>query len=159
MNVLDVLRYGHLTVKNSLEPLPREGWLAPGVCGVWSVKDIVAHLASFEHMLIDVIEAMLGEGETPTLDRMATLGGQGFNDREVAQRSDWTADQVWAEYEQTFNRAWQSVSEVPEELFRQNGLVRGYGDEYDLEDYLVYSFYGHKREHTAQINVYKDLLK
>jgi hypothetical protein len=31
--------------------------------------------------------------------------------------------------------------------------------EYSLDDYIVYSSYGHKREHGAQINVFKDTLK
>ena len=32
------------------------------------------------------------------------------------------------------------------------GLVRA-------DDFIVYSFYGHKREHMAQVNVFKDTLK
>jgi hypothetical protein len=41
---------------------------------------------------------------------------------------------------------------------RQNGALPWYGAEYDLEDFIAYSFYGHKREHTAQINVFRDAL-
>ena len=41
---------------------------------------------------------------------------------------------------------------------RQAGLIDWYGAEYDLEDFLIYSYYGHKREHSAQIEVFKDLL-
>ena len=31
--------------------------------------------------------------------------------------------------------------------------------DYSLDDFLVYSYYGHKGEHGAQINVFKDVLK
>jgi hypothetical protein len=39
------------------------------------------------------------------------------------------------------------------------GLLPWYSAEYDLEDYITYAFYGHKREHCAQIAVYRDTLK
>jgi hypothetical protein len=47
MNVLDILKYGNLTLLKSVEDLPEEKWEVGGVCGVWSVKDIMAHLSSF----------------------------------------------------------------------------------------------------------------
>jgi hypothetical protein len=31
--------------------------------------------------------------------------------------------------------------------------------EYALDDYIVYAYYGHKREHSAQIAVFRDLVK
>jgi hypothetical protein len=47
---------------------------------------------------------------------------------------------------------------VPANLLRQPGTLPWYGPEYALDDFLVYSFYGHKREHTAQIAVFADTL-
>ena len=34
-----------------------------------------------------------------------------------------------------------------------------YGKEYALDDFIVYTFYGHKREHSAQIAAFRDLLR
>ncbi|MGQ9887993.1 MAG: maleylpyruvate isomerase N-terminal domain-containing protein [Aggregatilineales bacterium] len=48
VNANDILKYGHLTVLQAVDGLPPADWETPGVCGVWSVKDIVAHLASYE---------------------------------------------------------------------------------------------------------------
>ena len=48
---------------------------------------------------------------------------------------------------------------VPLELRRKTGTLPWYGDEYDLEDLVAYSNYGHKAEHCAQIAVYRDTLK
>ena len=33
-----------------------------------------------------------------------------------------------------------------------------YGGEYSLEDQLVYRYYGHQREHCAQVEVFRDRL-
>jgi hypothetical protein len=52
MNALDVLKYGNLTVLRTIEGLPHSEWDTPDVCGVWSVKEIIAHLASFEDILV-----------------------------------------------------------------------------------------------------------
>jgi hypothetical protein len=51
------------------------------------------------------------------------------------------------------------ISEFPAEQLRQPGSLPWYGPAYAIDDLIVYQYYGHKREHTAQINVFKDLLK
>jgi hypothetical protein len=48
---------------------------------------------------------------------------------------------------------------LPAESYHQTGLIPWYGAEYDLDDFLVYTYYGHKREHGAQIAVFRDQIK
>ena len=55
MNSFDVLKYGQLTLLHELEEFPPEAVLRGGACGYWSVKDIIAHLASYEVILVDVL--------------------------------------------------------------------------------------------------------
>ena len=74
MNVLDILKYGNLTLLKSVEGLPEEKWEVGGVCGVWSVKDIMAHLASFELMLAEALDTLLGAEFGLTMSEMAQLG-------------------------------------------------------------------------------------
>jgi len=157
LNAQDVLMYAHRTVERSLEGLPEDAWYNPGVCGVWSVKDIIAHLASFEHLLVEVLRSLTDRVPTLTLQRY--ISNPTFNDEEVSRRKSLSAQQVWEEYASTHSHTLELVSQIPPEMQRQSGLLPWYGEEYDLEDFIVYSFYGHKREHTAQINVYKDYLK
>ena len=78
MNAADVSKYGHGTVLQALEGLPPEAWETGGVCGVWSVKDIVAHLASYEQLLVEVLATLLEPGPTPYRDEFVAPGG-GFN--------------------------------------------------------------------------------
>ena len=53
MNASDVLKYGQLTFLAGLDGLPESEWEKPGVCGYWSVKQIIAHIASYEAVLAD----------------------------------------------------------------------------------------------------------
>jgi hypothetical protein len=158
MNSMDVLRYGHHTVLQNVENLPDPDWLTPGACGVWSVKDIVAHLASFEVVLVEVLESLAGEAPTPALDRFISDNDR-FNDLEVDARAALSREAVWAEYESACHRTIDLIAEVPVAQQRQNGALPWYGLEYDLEDFIVYTFYGHKREHAAQIAFYRDALR
>ena len=50
------------------------------------------------------------------------------------------------------------LAQIPYEGRRLNGTLPWYGEEYDLEDFIIYTFYGHKREHSAQIAAFRDQL-
>ncbi len=156
MNATDVTKYGHQTVLKSLDGLPEREWHTPDVCGIWSVKDIIAHLASFELVLVDILRSLLSAGPTPLLDRF--IGDRDFNDGSVMERRDKSVAEVLAEYNDAYARAARLLEQVPLDRRRQNGALPWYGAEYDLEDFIAYSFYGHKREHAAQINVFRDRL-
>ncbi len=157
MNAADILKYGHQTVLKTLDGLAESDWHTPGVCGVWSVKDILAHLTSYELMLADVLKYLLDEGPTPTLDGYVAAY-ETFNDIEVDRRRDRPVAEVFAEYEAAQAQAAALLGRIPAGTRCQNGTLPWYGQEYDLEDFIVYTSYGHKREHSAQIAVFRDQL-
>jgi hypothetical protein len=156
VNASDILKYGHRTVLGALADIPAGERDTPGVCGIWSVQDIVAHLASYEQVLAEVLASFLGGGPTPHLD--AYRSGPGFNDDQVALRTGKGWDEVLGEYQSAQARTMDLVARVPAETLRQPGTLPWYGAEYALDDFIVYAFYGHKREHMAQVNVFKDTL-
>jgi len=155
VNLHDILKYGHQTVLDSVDGLADAEWTKGGVCGVWSVKDIIAHLASFEHVLVDVLSSLLAGGPTPYLER---FGGDTFNDEEVAKRKKQTPVQVLAEYQDTQAETMKLAAQIPAEKSRASGTLPWYGDEYSLDDFVVYTYYGHKREHCAQIKLFRKRL-
>jgi uncharacterized protein (TIGR03083 family) len=156
MNATDVMRYGHGTVLATLDGLPPAQWSTPGVCGVWSVKQIVAHLASYELVLGEVLASLAGGTDsTPFLDRFKDPAGD-FNDAEVAARDGLTAEATLAEYVAAHERAMELLAHIPAEERTRPGTLPWYGAEYAIDDFIVYAFYGHKREHCAQIAVFGD---
>jgi hypothetical protein len=158
MNALDVLKYGHLTVLGVVDGLPYDDWETPGVVGFWSVKNIIAHLASFEVVLEEVFCSLL-EGEAmPTVARMGADPEQ-FNTDEVGQRQRLTPLATLEDYKESYRRAMRKARELGLENYRQEGILPWYGVEYDLDDFIAYTFYGHKREHSAQIAVFRDEIK
>lgn len=159
MNASDILFYGHQTVLRTIDGLAEEDWYTGGVCGVWSVREIISHLASYEKLLVDVLNSLLNDEPTPTLSRMMAHGPHTFNDLEVGDRQGQTMADALTEYCDTHAQTMTLIAQIPLETQRQKGVLSWYGDAYDLEDFLVYTYYGHKREHTAQIAVFRDNLK
>lgn len=156
MNAVDILRYGHQTVALAVDGLRETDWREDGVCGWWSVKDIIAHLASYELVLVDVLHNIVGGDPTPYVEEFQRAD---FNDTQVEQRKMRTVDEIMAEYTDAHHRTMRLITTIPEATRRQPGTLPWYGMEYDLEDFLVYAFYGHKREHCAQIAVFRDRLR
>jgi hypothetical protein len=157
MNATDILKYGQLTVLQAIDGFPETAWETAGACGVWSAKDIIAHLASYERVLVDILTSLTSGGPTPALNTFIELGGQ-FNDSEVNRRKEKTIHDVLAEFNDTHSQVMSLIVTLPPETLRQNGTLPWYGMDYALDDVIVYMYYGHKREHSAQIAAFRDHL-
>jgi len=157
MNASDILKYGQGTVLQAIEGLSETGWETPGACGVWSIKDILAHLTSYEHVILDVLSTFVSSNPTPYLRKYTEPGG-GFNDSEVDARKGKTVKEVLGEFHDTHSQVMSLAARIPVETFRQTGTLPWYGMEYALDDFIVYTQYGHKREHSAQIAAFRDHL-
>lgn len=158
MNALDVMKYGHQTVLQTLDGFPETAWEESGACGVWSVKDIIAHLASYEQVLVDVLSTFVSRHSTPYLNKFTEPGGQ-FNDTEVGLRKEKTMREVLDEFNDAHAQVMSLATQLNPETFRHAGTLPWYGMAYALDDFIVYTFYGHKREHSAQIAAFRDRLR
>ena len=151
--------YGHAWVHKHLDGLPEAEWETPDVCGYWSVKDIMAHLASYELILAEVLQSCVDPGPTPNLDEYVRLqGGDAYNAEQVTRRKTKSPEEILAEYDAAYERVNSYITRIPEGDLRQPGTIPWYGKEYSLDDLIVYMYYGHKREHCAQIAVFQDTL-
>ena len=159
MDAMSIMKYGQRTVLKTLEEFPTAAVELSGACGFWSVKDIISHLASYELALIDAFSTFVGGGPTPYLDKLTGEGGQAFNDAEVSRRHGMPLREVLTEFEDAHRRALALAEKIPPELFVKAGTLPWYGMEYALDDYIVYQFYGHKREHSAQIAAFRDVIE
>ncbi len=158
MNASDILKYGHQTLMKKIDGFPKDEWKKPGACGTWSAQDIIAHLVSYEQVLQEVLSTFLGETKTPALDAYRTTHDT-FNDTEVSKRKNITPEKLMEEYESIHTEVMGLIAKIPEETLRKPGTIPWYGNEYSLDDFIVYANYGHKREHAAQIAFFKDTMQ
>ncbi len=158
MNATDILKYGHQTVHQTLNSFPATAWEQSGACGEWSVKDIIAHLASYEQVLVDIVTSFTAKDSTPTLDRFIEMGSQ-FNDYEVNKRKEKTMKDVLQEFNEAHSAVLSLLVAIPAETLRQTGTLPWYGMDYALDDVIVYMYYVHKREHSAQVAAFQHRLE
>jgi uncharacterized damage-inducible protein DinB len=159
MHMHDIINYGDGEIVKATSKLAHDYWDLPNACGVWSVKNIVAHLASYELMLIDSLSLLLdANAPTPTLNDLFRLG-DAWNDAEVEKRKQLSPAETYLDYANNFQKSQELLQGLPLELATKSGALAWYGEAYDVEDFLVYAFYGHKREHSAQIHAFVDVLK
>src|SRR5215472_6284828 len=114
MNAVAMLRYGQHTVLHTLEGFPETAVDTPGACGVWSVKDILAHLASYEQVLVDVLSTF-------------TEPGGHFNDTEVEVRKAKTMPEVLDEFNAAHAQVMSLAPQISPERLRQSGTLPWYG--------------------------------
>ncbi len=154
MNTSDILKYGDLTWLKAIQAIPESHRNDSGVCGFWSAKDLLAHLVSYELMLGDVLTQTLGKDEpVPTLDHFLRAY-TAFNNVEVENRETQSWQDTLSEYNTAHERVMSLVAEFAPEKLREPGVIPWYGTEYSLDDFIVYTNYGHKREHGAQVDAF-----
>ncbi|GCE30373.1 hypothetical protein KDA_58570 [Dictyobacter alpinus] len=153
MHAADILIYGQRTFLQSTDSIPASSQDLPGACGTWSVKDIIAHLASFEQVLVDILAGFVNASSGTALQTFIDTGNQ-FNDSEVSKRKDQSYQLVLTELSESHAKSLSLLALIPPELCRQTGTLPWYGASYSLDDVIVYMYYGHKREHSAQIDLF-----
>ena len=157
MNVSEVLQNGNLLVIRALDGLPENEWDIPGACGDWSVKDIVAHLASNEHIIVDVLNTFQGSELPSSVERWMNARSA-FNASEVEERKYAMAQHVMDEYQNTQVEAASLIMQLPPEKVQQAGTMPWYGTQYSLADFIS-EMYQHIYEHCAQITAFHNRVK
>ncbi len=154
MNTSELLEKGHLMVIQVLDDLPELQWDVPGVCGEWSVKDIIAHLASYEHVILDVLNTFSGKEPTPYVLRFISQTQQ-FDDSEVEERKYATAQQVIDEYQDIQVQTTSLLEQIAPETVQQTGTMPWCQKDLSLADFIN-RMYEHIREHCEQIAHFRD---
>jgi uncharacterized damage-inducible protein DinB len=158
MDAITIMFYGNQTFMDALDGLDTLHWETPDVCGVWSVKNIVSHMAATEQLFVDVFGMFTGATERLMFERYGATY-ETWNDETVAERYGLTPDEALAEYTAAYEEKMARARQLSPGLLAQAGTIPWYGDKYALDDYIVYGDYGHKREHAAQILAFRDTLR
>ena len=158
MDAITIMFYGNRTFLQSIEGLETAHWETSNVCGIWSVKNIISHLAATEILFADVFGMFTGVNERSMFDRYSATY-ETWNDDTVAERATMSASEALAEYNAAYEEKMARAHQLSPGLLAQAGTIPWYGDKYALDDYIVYGDYGHKREHAAQIMAFRDILK
>ena len=132
-------------LRDAYAGLPDAEMTEPGVTGGWSVKDIVAHVTSWEEESLKHLPDVLAGRRPPRYS--VTYGGiDAFNARTVGQRAKLSLAEVLRQRDDTHRRLVDFLRTVAEsQLVRETRFRRR----------LRLDTYGHYRKHADAIRKWR----
>jgi hypothetical protein len=126
--------------KQSFDGLLESRLVEPGVTKAWSVKDIIAHVTTWENEALRHLPTVLKGGRPP---RYASEGGiDAFNARMTKAKQDLPLEEVLRELDDTHRRLIEFIHTVSEEQITHETRFRRR---------LRLDTYGHYPKHTSAI--------
>lgn len=119
---------------NALRDIPDDRATESGVCGEWSVKDLLAHIAYWDDRDVEKITARTQGTELEPID------WQKVNDEVSAERANWSLDQARQESEAAHERLLAAIANQPD--LAAQALGEDPGEHYD--------------EHSEQIRAWRE---
>jgi len=113
----------------------------PGVTGEWSVKDLIAHVTSWEEEALKHLPTIL-EGKRPPRYSVTYGGIDAFNAQVMAQKKTLSLAEVLRQRDETHRQLIDFLQRVPEEEFTSETRFRRR---------LKLDTYGHYKIHTEAI--------
>ncbi len=151
-----LMEYGHQTVLKSIEGIEGESWESGKVVGEWSAKDVMNHLTSMERIFLDVLTGFVEKNvPTPYLDGYLSKGPHIYCTEQVEDLRPQPITTTLQEFEEVHAQVMATLERIDPTQMNQAGSLPWYGDMYALDDYIVYSNYGHKIEHATQFELYR----
>jgi uncharacterized protein (TIGR03083 family) len=109
-------------LKESYAGLSEAQLTEPGVLGEWSVKDILAHVTTWEEEALKYLPLILIGGRPP---RYSQSGGiDAFNAQMAEQKRDLALSELLRQLEETHRRLLDYLHSVPEEHFTKETRFR-----------------------------------
>ena len=154
MSATEILDNSHLYAIQTLDDLNEVEWDIPGVDGDWSVKDIVAHLTSYEHLLLEILQAFAGQASDKTYSTARSQGQEQFNASQVEQHKYNTAQQVMDEYQDVQTQTSSLLAQLPADIVMKPETIPLRGKMVSMEQSIT-GFVNHTRTHCDQIRAFR----
>jgi uncharacterized protein (TIGR03083 family) len=144
--LLNKLDTGWAALKASYAGLPDARLAEPGVVGDWSIKDVLAHVTTWEEEALKYLP-LISAGGTPRRYSTNYGGIDAFNAQMAEQKRSLSLSDVLRQLDETHARLVDYVQGVPEEQFARETRFRRR---------LRLDTYSHYREHARAIREWRE---
>ncbi|HWM89437.1 MAG TPA: DinB family protein [Thermoanaerobaculia bacterium] len=132
--------------KASYAGLPEEQLMEPGVTGAWSIRDIIAHVTTWEEEALEHLPSIL-EGRRPPRYSVKYGGIDAFNALMTKRKEGLSLSEVLRQLDDTHQRLIDLIESAPEDqLLRETRFRRR----------LRFDTYGHYPKHGEAIRRWRD---
>jgi len=149
--LLDAMRTGYAALEKTLAPLDEAQMTTPGVNGTWSIKDNIAHIVTWQRVLLDRLRAA-ARNETPTSygSDQADEDIDRLNEQFYQQSKSRPLAGVLADFRSTYAQIEEAVQSTSEEdLIDSQRFTWAKG--VPLWRYVAGDTYEHYLEHITSI--------
>jgi hypothetical protein len=110
------IRSERTRLENTLEKVPEQQMVTPGVMDEWTVKDFLAHITVWEQRMSAWLEQTL-RGEVPEMlpSGMTWDDLDQWNEETYQKHQDRVLDDVLTEFESSYTQAMRTVGKVSED--------------------------------------------
>lgn len=144
--LLDKLEKAWADLKASYAGMSEAQMMQPGVTGEWSVKDILAHVTTWEEEALRMMPVIL-ENKTPPRYADQYGGLNAFNAQMSAQKRDLPLAEVLAQLDATHRRLIEYVQRAPDDQITRETRFRRR---------LRLDTYSHYPEHARAIRAWRE---
>ena len=155
LRLLDLIRMEHDFLLRALAGLTPDELTTPGVVGEWSVKDILAHITTWEQRFLKAL-AVVERGETPDWPE----AGYTWDDLDALNARDFRANQerplteVWLAFAGSYAELLDKAAALPDVALLTPGYY-AWTEAHALWRYLDANAGDHYREHAEQIRQWR----
>lgn len=150
--LLDKMREGRAHLEALVSSVPRDRMTERGAPSEWSVKDVLAHLSSWDRYLLAWLEAD-ARGQRPNLPEPSAFSEAGvdqFNAANVALHRDEPLADVLSEFDVSFRALYAAAESLPEDALLDPNRFAWAGGK-PLYFYFAVNSYAHYEEHLEQL--------
>jgi hypothetical protein len=151
-DILDELRAARAELLGALEGLDGEAMLRPGVVGVWSVKDVLAHVTAWESELVTALNQAQGRG-TPNIVRIDDIDE--WNEQQYHVNAARPLDAVLEDFEGVHAMLLKMVGDFDEKALTDGRRYRWMEGE-PLSYLIAENAWLHEREHAEEIRTWRE---
>jgi hypothetical protein len=144
--LLEQLDTAWAAFRDSYAGLPESDLIEPGVTKAWSVRDIIAHVTTWEEEALKHLPAVL-EGRRPPRYSVTYGGIDAFNALMTTKKADLSLAAVLEQQEQVHRRVIEVVERAPEDALVSDSRFRRR---------LRLDTYGHYPKHAAAIRLWRE---
>jgi uncharacterized protein (TIGR03083 family) len=148
------LRTARKELQETLIGMSEEDYLRPKAIDKWTLKDLLAHVASWDEEMVRVLQAFSMQTESAFSYSISERNGFAvWNEEQVAQRRDNTLPQVIAEFESARRDLIQVIEGLTDPVLNRSRMTSWGKTATGFQ--LITTQVEHDREHAGQVRSYR----
>ena len=151
--ILEHVREGRTALLAALEDLPPDAMLRPGVAGLWSIKDILAHLTAWQSELVTALTQLDKPTRVPNIVNIEDIDA--WNDEQYRAAARRSVQAVLEDFNGVHKHLLKAVESLDDKTLddaRKFPWMEGEPLWYLIEENVTL----HEREHAAEIRAWRE---